>query len=941
MFISIRWKAVIFLSLVLFVITVAWVTQSIYQNLNNYESAISKHQMREQNVLSQLINDNYLRLSQYAQLIVDQPALKNSENDKNFIITTNFLKNQLFAWNLNLGIDYVALFNQDEVRIAEAYEALDQNQFEELNKFIRSFISQAQNTPFSFMFCQVSCMQFVMEPFVFANGQTGVLVLGQNINGLLTRYHSLSNSDLAITLEVSQDQQNELYLNDWGVRVWAMSRFDEMFSVIKEYSRNYPLDYSYEMNLFKLWNNQFLVQEIELNNFIQVGTSSNFITVLDVSSHQDQLRLEIWNEIFLGFIAWFLAEIMLIALTLGPIQRLVRIVKALEVLPNHEYDKANSLVEASTSFIKDELTQLEDSTVHLASKLQSLHAEVEVSKDNLESKIMMLTRSKSFLQRLFDNANLYILTQNFTFEQTSHNQFFSEDFLMDDQQSFLSLFTSPYDKKNFKRGVLRLSNQTEESFQQEVLMDTKTGGSVTLVWTHTLVNDDNGNNQILSIGMDITQRKKDEEALQWLANNDSLTEIGNRRSFQTNLEHALATLKKGAVVFIDVNRFKQINDIYGHFAGDMVLIDIANQLKEHTRVNDYISRLAGDEFTMILPGVDENSLPNILANLSERLHREVNLPNNDQIEYSVSIGAALFPNHGKDEQALIVHSDLAMYKAKQKGLHQWHIFDNEDGQVEALREEHKISEFLKQAVKENLLNLVFQPIYSVKEKFVSHYEVLLRANLENGDPISPGVFIPIAERVGLIRDIDYWVLEHALLILHQKMQEQPELKFAINVSAPTLQDPGFFKKFKQLVSKASVPAENIILELTETAYVDNFMQVLRNLDQVVTLGSSIALDDFGVGYSSFSYLQRLPLKYIKLDGSYVQNLCNNPESEAFIKSVVIMAEAFNMFTVAEFVEDKETFDALELLNIDYIQGYLVGKPDSSTFSSPSKSLLFH
>lgn len=234
---------------------------------------------------------------------------------------------------------------------------------------------------------------------------------------------------------------------------------------------------------------------------------------------------------------------------------------------------------------------------------------------------------------------------------------------------------------------------------------------------------------------------------------------------------------------------------------------------------------------------------------------------------------------------------MAMYRAKKQGLKSWHIFDLSDDYLEDLESEYQLISELKHALREDQFILNFQPIASLKRQTISHYEVLLRFTDSQGAPVSPAIFIPIVEKVGLIHEIDMWVFESAV----QKIDKGfiPEtVKLAINISAPSLQDSNLANKIHHIIMKYKVKPEQIIIELTETAYIDNLNQVATNLGLLRNQGFAIALDDFGVGFSSFSYLKQLPLSYVKLDGSYIQNLLNNEENQAFIQSVVIMSRAF-------------------------------------------------
>ena len=448
-----------------------------------------------------------------------------------------------------------------------------------------------------------------------------------------------------------------------------------------------------------------------------------------------------------------------------------------------------------------------------------------------------------------------------------------------------------------------------------------------------MVEGEDGEQRILSLGVDITQRKQDEETLFWIANHDSLTKISNRHAFHEKLNDLLIDKKSGALIFIDVNKFKQINDLHGHSVGDLVLIDVANKLKDSVRDNDFVSRLSGDEFTVILTRVKSDSLPNIMHNLWHRLIGMVETENGKLIEYDVSMGATVFPDQGTIEQDLIVQTDMAMYQAKKLDNEKWHIFDSDDDTLNKMKQEQKQLLVLKSALKDDSFELAFQPTLSISDGMVNHYEALLRLNYEDGTPYPPGDFIPLAEKSGLIRQIDYWVIRNVYTLLQKWHEDQPELSIGINVSAPTLQDRNFHTEIIELNYFYKIPFDSITIELTETAYIEDFANVHANLKYLHQKGFKISLDDFGVGYSSFSYLRELPLDYVKLDGSYVNGVARNSENQAFIQSVVIMAEEFNMKIIAEFVEDPEDLKAIKLLGVDLVQGYLIGKPRSELLNS--------
>ncbi len=937
MFVSIRWKAIFLLSVIMLLVTLAWVGRSVYHDLLTYREAIREDQDRYQNTLDQLINDNFLKLSQYGQLIGDYGFIKSA----NRYAEPNILQEQLSAkWfdlNLNIGVDYISVMNDEGESIVSAHQFVDQSALQRFHNALDLFSNNLQEDWVKkIVYCDSHCSQVVSEPFFFADGSKGHIVIGQNMTDLVSRYHAISEANIAVLIHQPKTRQTPFYIDNWQARLWAANDFQntlDLLGTISSKQSNVNNIY-FDDSLWNIWRSEYRVNKLLPRNYFQVGSPAIYVNIIDNGEQKVLVKQELINQVLAGLLAWLFAVTLIVMALLGPIQRILRVVQVMALLPKQQFDQVRKNFAVKKAATRDELTELENSTLLLTDNLEALQDQVESTNDQLREQILTVTRSKDFLQRLFDNANLFILTQDTFYRFTQSNAFFDHYFMTEQQKAFVDLLIDDADRNELIQKSVDLLAQKIASFQQEVWMKTKGNQLLMVAWTHTLVASENGVNQILSIGIDITQRKQDEHALQWLANNDSLTQIGNRRVFHATLEKMLAQKSEGAVVFIDVNRFKQINDIYGHLVGDQVLIEIADKLKSHVREKDLVCRLAGDEFTLILAGVNQKSLQKILIQLASHLSGTLVLDDERRVDYTASLGAALFPEHGEDPQTLIVHSDMAMYQAKKKGLNHWHIFDFGDDSLQEQKDEHRLMATLRKALQENLFELKLQPIMSIATKEISHYEVLLRLKDEDGNVISPGSFIPVAERVGLINELDTWVVTN----IFEKIKEcGPErtgsIKFSINISAPSLQDQYFANKIFMLSQQHDIEPDRFIIELTETAYIDNLDQVLKNLNYLHEQGFAIALDDFGVGFSSFSYMKKLPLSYIKLDGSYIKDLCENEKNRAFIESVVIMAKAFNMLTIAEYVQDVNTLNILEEIGVDYAQGYLIGRAEPQILSS--------
>lgn len=932
MFVSIKWKAVTFLSLVLIVITAAWVAQHVFKTLDSYENRVINLHQHQQLVLAQQLEDNALRLSQLAQLIAETPRIQATDENNQQAEMNRFLQQEWIKLNINAGIDYLAVYSAGGSRLGSAMNPVFFRNTAELSQATDQ-LAQASGSvvPQSFLYCGFGCSQFVIEPFILGNGSEAVMVIGQNIADVIQRFQQVSTDELAILLDDSgpdgSDTGSERSLGNWNKRVWAASNFPKTFAQLKGAEGMVSFDMLRREQAFDYKSRRLLFNELDLSRFKAMGTALHVVAISDETQQYNHLVSSVKNSLLIGAMALIIAEVVLAMLMLSPLRRLIAVVEALNLLPKHGYERARQKIRGQRGYLSDELTLLEKSTRFVADELETLHLEVEQKNHSLKSQITIISRSRAFLERLIDGSHLFITTHSLEGTILTTNTRFEREFNQPPSR-FQQIFKSNAVREDYDSKIALLLNGKRDAIQFDAKFTNDQGYIVYADWTCSLVENENGESVVLAIGVDLTQRKRDEQALEWLANNDPLTGIGNRRAFQHDLAAVLETESTGAIIFIDINRFKQINDLYGHAVGDSVLIQIANSLTANVRGSDTISRLAGDEFTIILPDITPAQLQVVLTKLSIQLNGEVLIPAEGRTtEYSVSIGAALIPDHGTTEQELVVHADMAMYQAKKRGANQWQIFDPADNNLEGLRRDHDLTALLKRALAEDgLFQLHFQPILLLKENKTSHYEVLLRLKNSSGDPVFPSEFIPAAERMGLIRLVDMWVLERAIQRLAVESAEGYSIRFAVNVSAPTLQSADLPEILAALIRKYRVSASQLILELTETAYIENFQMVLSNLEEINAMGVMIALDDFGVGFSSFSYLKKLPLSYVKLDGSYILELDKNPDHQVFVESLTNMVNAFGMQTIAEFVEDEVTLIKLRELGVDFAQGYHIGKP---------------
>lgn len=439
----------------------------------------------------------------------------------------------------------------------------------------------------------------------------------------------------------------------------------------------------------------------------------------------------------------------------------------------------------------------------------------------------------------------------------------------------------------------------------------------------------NGNVEYLStIARDITDRKHYESQILYMANRDPLTNLFNRRRFQEELENCIMQTKRfgthGALLFLDIDNFKDINDSFGHQVGDKLLVNLANILKERLREVDILARLGGDEFAIILSGVDERHTMLVANHLRELIKQEVSIIEGKTIDITASIGIALFPKHGELAETLSSYADLAMYRAKEEGRNRVCLYTPEQKtqiEVRLIWEKH-----VREALHQNRLVLHLQPLLDLCQNRIIGYEALLRMTDEKGELIYPNQFLNIVERFGLICDVDHWVVNESIALIKELDQKGMPSHLGINLSGRSLNNTGLLRLIKEKLGETRIDPANVVFEITESAAIENIINAERFILDLKHLGCRFALDDFGIGFSSFNYLKHLSVNYLKIDGSFIQNLSNSPADQHLVRAIVEVAHGLGKKIIAKSVGSTETIRLLREFGVDYVQGYFIGKP---------------
>jgi len=470
----------------------------------------------------------------------------------------------------------------------------------------------------------------------------------------------------------------------------------------------------------------------------------------------------------------------------------------------------------------------------------------------------------------------------------------------------------------------------EKGHWQGEMIDRKKDGSLYPKWMSISVSyDDEGNlNHYIASFSDISERKAVEERIFHLAHHDSLTGLLNRFSLEERLEqivsYAQREIRKIAVLFIDLDRFKVINDTLGHHVGDELLKEVAKRLKSSVRDSDIVARIGGDEFVVVLSNIEDSTMvPNMAAKILELLAQPYHIGKN-QLSSTPSIGIALYPSDGCTADELMMNADTSMYHAKSEGKNNYQFFSSKLNK--AANEIMSLERELRTAMQNEQFSLYYQPKIELANGCITSVEALLRWHHPQRGLVPPDKFIHIAEESGIINTLGEWVLEEACRQLAKWKSQGLTLNIAVNLSPKQLRDKEIISKIKQLIEKYDLKKDELELEVTETAAMTNAKNAIKQMHEIRSAGATLAIDDFGTGYSSLAYLKLFPVQVLKLDRTFVCNIEENGDDATICSASISLAHNLGMKVVAEGVETEAQKDFLVGHQCDYMQGYLFSRP---------------
>ena len=938
---SLRWKISLGSSFILLIVVMLFCFISYLGLMDNFDRQRKVEYKRYSREINSLIKNTSRNLFNLAETIPFLDGMRNAllTNDIEFI--TRIFDPHWALLQIHNNVEFVLFFNSLN-QLNASWDNLEVHMSEQ--DLIEVWVSQVNQNekPISPLLCRETCIQYIIAPLLIEGKKVGVVVMGISLADVMLAFKRITGADIGLMIKGNGELllQNDFALLPWNVYISALTNKDRNYEILVKAAESHAELKALNDGIHFRNNAQFHQLKIfPLDEF--QSDKADLIVITNVTAAVNNIHNSIWKIALIGLIGLILSEVLLFFIFTRLLSKLKDVVFALPLLASGQFNQFRASLNVSEGIphFRDEVDTLTEAAISLSLQLEKLEQEVSSRTKMLVEQKNELKKERDFVENLLDTAQVIVITQSNEGKIISLNAYgemltrYSEAELRG--QSFFKLLTEKNESQDLLASFNEIHAEQRLQFRQEAMMLCKDGTERHVAWLHShLTRHSDNDPSILSVGLDVTEYKRVEGHLAWLADHDPLTNLFNRRRFSEELEHVLSRAERyqhlGALLFFDLDRFKYINDTSGHQAGDTLLKMIANMLKQIIRSDDVIGRLGGDEFAIILPEINASGAIEVAKKVLDQLGSAQLTIHNRTHKISASIGIALFPEHGDNIHDLLAAADLAMYEAKALGRNAWYLFSDKDRSRERLQNLVFWKEKIEYSHLHDNFILYFQPIMHVQSKQITHYEVLLRMLDQDGAIFFPSDFIPAAEHTGLIHTIDQMVLRKAIAQIASFYERNIKANFSINLSAHAFNDPELLSILKEGLSTYRINPGNLMFEITETAALEDLPGARTLMNEIKELGCGFILDDFGVGFSSFYYLRELPVDVVKIDGAFIRNLALSSDDMILVNALCSVARGFGKRITAEFVENAEIFALIEQMNIDYVQGYYIGKPMSAT-----------
>lgn len=780
---------------------------------------------------------------------------------------------------------------------------------------------RALQQPVAFIDCRDSCYQHAFIPLITPDNQEVIVNLNRSAALLVEDFYRLTHAE--IVLYRSPDLAQE---SDADQATIALASHSQMTKGLLEQLGSVDTLTPSETVWREVGDQTFSIEAFTLSN--DNGTPHRVVVLKDQSALAHRYAVA-QNQILLSSLITLLVMILVVYLICEPaLRRLIGITTLLKQLPNFEFEPfRRSLKKVGRSrFFPDEIDQLKLTLTQVSFSLQNLDETVNEQRVALNEKVQSLEHQSRFVQTLLDNSPMVIIVSDSRGKVLTANQLASRLVGVNDASGLAIDHWLP-STSTPERLHRRCHLLPGGRFQQEQPLTNVDGDKVELLWIHTTI-DQNDQTLFLSVGVDLTERKQAAESLSWLGEHDRVTGLLNRSTFIEKARdhvHHHGAEHSFSLLMLDIDDFAQFNDRFGFSIGDRLLAKLALHLVEHLPSSAMTSRTGSGEFCALLSHQKHQTPQDVVANLFSLNRYHLSMQSSEE-EVSLSVVVEPMEDGSSDIEAWLSDVTDIMVRVKQKAKGTVYCADPNDTNRVAREEKYRIKGQILDALAEDRLQLFYQPIVNVSENRVSHCECLVRMRDTEGNIVPPNVFLPVAAQTGLISRIDYAVMEMAMTQQSRWQKVGIDCGLSINLTAPTIEQQEFQLRLEQLLSKTGANPERLIFEVVETDSLENIAIAKHLLENFRKVGAKIALDDFGVGFTSFEYVRELPVDFIKIDQSFIRFLHEREEDQQLVKSMVEMSHKLGKRVIVEGLETSEALAIVRSLGVEYIQGYYLAKP---------------
>ncbi|SJM89652.1 Cyclic di-GMP phosphodiesterase Gmr [Crenothrix polyspora] len=927
LFFSLRWKVALLLGSVLLILHSFFSYTSYLNAKTNFVMAREAVQTSHVGLAKALTEDSFLALQQFASLVssLNHSSVHKTKSPPHNgdVIDKNWLQ-----WQLNWQLESLTLFDKRGMSVKSWGNPLVMPEL--------AVQGVLKNThPKQHIYCVTGCFQQLMTPLGEKSAQ-GALSTVRSFVDIIDKYKQASGSDIGILMANTDTEDANRH---WPYKLSTANLSEQNIPVFEFVSAHYPIsDFLNRRKLVGLTGRFFdvSIMSIPPQDATSPDSPAYFLLIDEVTTSVRHLEKEARQLWLYGLIGLGLVLLLLVWLLQDWLRRIGKLSQAFPLLLQDQYDQCREqLTIRNVRYGHDELDKLNELALNLVNQLQNSEQEVHGNTFELMEKSQHLAKERDFIHQLIEVAPVIILTQKLNGIILNVNQAGINGFETDRHSivgKVFDIFLPESEREHLKKLNELRSGIEGEQLQITGFLMTKAGKQKETSWLHTVVKVNGYCDEavILTLGIDVSVSKVAQEKMLRMATYDYVTGLSNRRKFEDDFMLELASAKRYgyqvALFYLDLDKFKVINDREGREAGDKALTHVATVLKEAMRLTDLLSRIGGDEFALIMPHADAKGVEHIAQKINRVLLAQDIALSGRRYKITASIGVAIFPLHGLMTTELLKNADCAMYQAKAAGHGQYRIFSPDSDYQDKLNLMLHWRETIEDAIANDKFILYYQPIRNLKTGIISHFECLIRLQKEDGQLIMPTDFINYAEELGLAGRIDRLVLKKVVQKHIELNRQGKDYKLTINLSGRLFNDVTIFDDISWLIKDRDVDPGKIIFEIAETAIVSNFAAADRLIAQINELGCLIAFDNFGVGFSSVYYLNRFPIAYVKIDGSFIRKIDKSDDDKVFVKALSGVAQAYGKKTVAESVESEEALTILKEIGIDFVQGYYIGDP---------------